>query len=286
MKYKFMQRESQNHCISKMAEVLKISCSGYYSWLKNGPSKRNKDNNQLFIKIMKYEKELNFTYGSKRLTKYIKQVERIPLGHNRVAKVMKENDIKILRSKKWRKPKESKDLKADIPNLLNREFSVEEPNKVWVSDITYVETIYGWNYLCAIMDLHSRKIVGWHFSNTMDVKLVSKAFENALINRKYPKGVMFHSDRGSQYSSNNFKSLLVKNECTQSMSRRGNCWDNACIESFFKSLKYECLHRFKLLRPDEVRMKIFEYIEAFYNRKRLHSTLGYVSPDDYEIKCA
>jgi len=286
MKYNFMKEQSQNHRISKMARVLKISRSGYYKWLDNPNSNRELEDELLAQKIKIYQEELKYSYGSKRLTIHIKKVEKIALGHNRVAKLMRENNLGAKRKRRWRKPKEEKDLKSTIPNKLNRKFDVSEPDKVWVSDISYIRTSSGWKYLCAIMDLYSRKIIGWSFAHRMDMPLVLNAFQAAIINRNNPKKVMFHTDRGSQYCSNEFKKVLKKNDFIQSMSRRGNCWDNACIESFFKSLKYEYLYPIGIMNTQETKLNLFEYIEIFYNRKRIHTSLGNRSPEEYENNCA
>ena len=286
MKYIFMKEQSQNHSISKMARVLKTSRSGYYQWLIAPISNRGQDNELLTQKIKMYQKELKYSYGSKRLTIHIKNVEKIVLGHNRVAKLMRENNLGAKRKRRWRKPKEEKDLQSTIPNILDRNFDVSEPDKVWVSDISYIRTSSGWKYLCAIMDLYSRKIIGWSFAHRMDMPLVMNAFQEAIINRNNPKGVMFHTDRGSQYCSNEFKKVLKKNKFIQSMSRKGNCWDNACIESFFKSLKYEYLYPIGIMSTQETKLNLFEYIEIFYNRKRIHTSLGNRSPEEYENNCA
>jgi len=286
MKYRFMEKYSKKHCISKMAKVLKVNRSGYYKWLSGVESERKKDNINLIELIKNYQEEFKFSYGSIRMTEQIRKADKMAIGHNRIARLMKENDLNAKRKRKWRKPKEEKNLKIVIPNVLDREFNVTEPNKVWVSDISYIRTKNGWNYLCVVMDLFSRKIIGWAIASRMDVKLVNVAFYMALFNRKMPKKVLFHTDRGSQYCSNDFQDELEKHKFIQSLSRRGNCWDNACIESFFKSLKYEYLYPLGLKSIPETRDLIFEYIEVFYNRKRLHTTLGYMSPEEYENGCA
>ena len=160
MKYRFMKKYSQEHCISKMARVLKVSRSGYYRWIYSVESERAKDNTTLIGLISKYQTEFHYAYGSKRMAEHIKKEEKIAVGHNRIARLMKENDLNAKRKRKWRKPKEEKDLKVVIPNILDREFDVVAPNKVWVSDISYIRTKSGWNYLCVVMDLFSRKIIG------------------------------------------------------------------------------------------------------------------------------
>lgn len=286
MKYKFMKKYASEHCIRTMARVLGVSSSAYYRWLKTPISQRKFQDIQLIAKIKKYQEEFKFSYGGERLTRHIKKEEGIKLGHNRVSRLMKEHGLGAKRKIKWRKPKESKDLKSTIPNLLARKFDVSKPNTVWVSDISYIKTNRGWEYLCVIIDLHSRMIVGWSFENNMETTMVIEAFRRALSNRNYPKDVMFHTDRGSQYTSDDFTKEIKKNDFIQSMSRKGNCWDNACVESFFKSLKYEYLYPYGVKNTTETRLTLFEYIEVFYNKKRLHSTLGYLSPVEYEKKCA
>lgn len=286
MKYRFMKKYSKEHCISKMANVLKINRSGYYRWFDSIESERARDNASLIELIKKYQDEFRYSYGSKRMAEHIRKEDKMAVGHNRIAKLMKKNNLNAKRKRKCRKPKEEKNLKIIIPNILDREFYVLEPNKVWVSDISYIRTQNGWNYLCVVMDLYSRKIIGWAIASRMDVELVNAAFYMALFNRKMPKKVLFHTDRGSQYCSNEFQAELKKHKFIQSLSRRGNCWDNACIESFFKSLKYEFLYPSGVKSISETRELIFEYIEVFYNRRRLHSTLDYMSPVEYEQKRA
>ena len=281
-----MKHQSKKHCITKMAQLLNVSRSGFYIWLNTPKSETELNNELLILKVKTYQEEFKYSYGSKRLTNHIKKEENISLGHNRVAKLMKINNLGSKRKRKWKKPKEEKDLKSTIPNLLNRNFNVSEPDKVWVSDISYIRTNSGWKYLCAIMDLFSRKIIGWSFAGKMDISLVLNAFPAALTNRRNPEGVMFHTDRGTQYCSIEFKKVLKQNKFIQSMSRRGNCWDNACIESFFKSLKYEYIYPYGIKGTEETRLNLFEYIEIFYNRKRIHTYLGNKSPAEYEKECA
>lgn len=285
MKYQFMKDHSEIHCISKMAAMLEVTRSGYYSWLNRPVSKRQEANDKLIELIKACQKDVKRCYGSRRVTLYIKQREQIPLGHNRVARLMKANNLGAKTYKKWR-PKESKDLKDTTENLLNRDFEVKSPNTVWVSDITYVYTTKGWWYLCPIMDLSNREIIGWTFDDNMEDELAINALNNAKFNTNNPRGVLLHTDRGSQFTSAGFIDALKKDNFIRSLSRRGNCWDNACIESFFKSLKVEWLYPAGVLTPDQTRLLIFEYIEIFYNRKRLHSSLGYTSPMEYEKKPA
>ncbi len=170
------------------------------------------------------------------------------------------------------------------PNLLARDFSAQQPNEKWVTDITYIQTTEGWLYLAVMIDLYSRKIVGWSMSKHIDAQLVCDALTMALWQRKFPKGVIVHSDRGSQYASHAFRDLLEKHSLTQSMSRKGDCWDNACAESFFHSLKVELIHGEPLQDGRQTREFVFEYIEVDYNRYRRHSAIGLVSPERFEAR--
>lgn len=172
------------------------------------------------------------------------------------------------------------------PNILNRKFSVERPNSVWVSDITYIWTYEGWLYLATVIDLYSRNVVGMAMDNTIADTLTQKALKQAILRRDPPKGLIYHTDRGSQYASNDFKAILKENEFIGSMSKKGDCWDNAVAESFFHTLKVELIHRTRFNTREEAKRIIFKYVEIYYNRKRAHSTLGYLSPYEYEKQCS
>ena len=269
MKFQFIDKYSNQHCIQKMARTLSVTRSGYYKWKDRGLSKRKYEDLYLVDEIRKYQKDSKYSLGSKKITKIIKENDKMPLGHNRIARLMKENDLNTKKKKKAWKPKEEKDLKAITKNLLNRDFNVGQINKVWTTDITYVRTINSWEY-----------------SRYMDTGIATRALENAHLKRNYPEGVMIHSDRGTQFCSKEYRELIKKRKMIQSLSRKGNCWDNACIESFFSSLKKEWLYPDVLKGIAETRNDIFEYIEIFYNRKRPHWTLGYLSPIQYLGKCA
>ena len=233
MIFQFMKDHSTKHCITIMARIFKVSCSGYYAWRTRKKSVRARSNEYLLELIKNCQTAVKRAYGAKRVTLHIKSEHGLSFGHNRVAKLMKQHNLNAIRKRRWKKPREDKNLTCSIENILNREFNVTESNKVWVSDITYIKTTSGWRYHCAIMDLFNRGIVGRAFSSKMNSELVIDAFNSAMVNRNYPEGVLFHSDRGSQYCSEAFQGILMDNGFTQSLSRRGNCWDNACIESFF-----------------------------------------------------
>ena len=283
MKYQFIECNKNNFDISIICPLLGVKRSSYYAWKKRPESLRKKENMDLIKKIEIIHKKNNEIYGSPRIHSELKD-QGIKCGKNRIAKLMKENGIFSKIKKKFRhKSKQSNDLNA-CENIVNREFNISMPNKVWVSDITYIPTKEGWLYLCIILDLYSRKIVGWSMSKNMKKELVLKALQMALINRKPTDSLIFHSDRGVQYTCGLFKEALNKNQINQSMSRKGNCWDNACAETFFHTLKTELVKHKNYSSRNDAELSIFEYIEIFYNRNRKHSYLGYKSPVKFEEK--
>lgn len=281
MIYSFIAENQDRHRVGMMAKAFKVTRSGYYAWNKKGESPRQIYDQKLIEQILTVQGEVRHSYGSPRMTNELKE-RGIRAGHNRIARLMKKHGIGAHRSKKFRITTRSKEGQINSKNLLNRNFTVKAKNRVWVSDITYVLTAEGWLYLCTVLDLYSRRIVGWAMDTRLDAQLVINALEMAVITRRPPRGLLFHSDRGCQYASKKFRSVLKKYGMIQSMSRRGNCWDNACAESFFSSLKLELANAYVYRSRSEARTEIFDYIEVFYNRKRLHSTLGYMSPEKFE----
>jgi len=282
MKYQFIKNHSGEFPVKKMAEVLQVSKSRYYSWLKEPSVKIIKDQ-YLEPKIMKIFETNRETYGSPRISDALKD-EGIICGVNRTARIMKNMDIKASTKKKFIVTTDSNHDYPIAPNIVDRNFTVERPNEVWVSDITYIWTHEGWLYLCVILDLFSRLVVGYSMSVNIDTHLVSAALKMALISRNPDDGLIFHSDRGSQYASHDFRDLLENNGIIQSMSRKGNCWDNACAESFFSTLKKEEVYRRSYKTRKDARISIFEYIATFYNNIRKHSFLDYLSPESFELK--
>jgi putative transposase len=264
-----------------MCDVLKVSRSGFYAWRGRPESRQAQTRRRLVILIKTIHRESREAYGSPRIHAELKaRGETCCL--NTVARCMRDHDVA---AKTKRKFKHTTDSNHDLPvaeNLLDRRFSWEEPNRAWVSDITYVPTREGWLYLATVQDLFSRKIVGWAMSHRIDRQLAIDALRMAIHNRRPPPGLLHHSDRGSQYASRDYQDLLAQYGMTCSMSRKGNCWDNAVMESFYRSIKTELIHHEDFRTRDESRHAIFEYIEVFYNRRRRHSTLGYVSPCEYE----
>ena len=265
-----------------MAKVLDVSRSGYYDFLSKGKSKRELENERLKEKIKNIHSANREVYGSPRIhAEMKKQGERC--SRKRVAKLMKQEKIQAKMRKKWKITTKSNKRAKVSPNHLNQNFEVEAPDKVWVSDITYISTQEGWLYVAIVMDLFSRKIVGLSMGDKLQTELVTKALNQAIIHRDVNKSLMHHSDKGCQYTSKEFKELTDKHGIKLSMSGTGNCYDNAVAESFFHTLKTEhtnfCNYRIR----EEAKVSIFDYVEVFYNRKRLHSTLGYLSPEDFEI---
>lgn len=266
-----------------MCKAFEISRGNYYHWLRNPISEREKENNKLTENIRKIHESSKRTYGSPKITAELIKLG-INAGTNRVARLMRENGIRSKIKRKFRNTTDSNHKLPVAENILNRDFHADKPNQKWVSDITYVWTRSGWLYLCTIIDLYSRKVVGWSMDDNMESSLVINAFNMAEVNRNPKPGLIFHSDRGSQYASKEFRKILKKKEFIQSMSRKGNCWDNSVAESFFHSLKTEELYFNNFYSKNQAKSCIFEYIELNYNRKRSHSYLGYLSPHQFEIK--
>ena len=265
-----------------MCRAVDVSGSGYHAF-KTRPKSQNRINNDnLLIEIRRVFWDNNRNYGSPRVWDQLRNKENIICSQNRVARLMRGNDIVAIHRRKFKATTNSKHSYSVWPNLLNRNFIVARPNSVWVSDITYIWTFEGWLYLAAILDLFSRGIVGLAMDKTITDELTRQAFRQAVLRRNPGKGLIYHSDRGVQYASNGFKSLLAQHEFIGSMSKKGDCWDNAVAESFFHTLKVELIHRIKFMTREEAKRKIFEYVEMYYNIKRAHSTLGYLSPFEYE----
>jgi putative transposase len=265
-----------------MCRVLKVSASGYYAWSTRNMSIRNEANQVLLEEIRRVYLESKKRYGAPRVYRKLKQ-EGIACGRHRVARLMREHGIASSRVKRFKCVKKSRERRLTVAsNVLDRRFRVTRPNGVWASDITCFWTGSGWLHLAVVMDLFSRKIIGWAMGNRMIDELSILSLNMALGARRPTDPLLHHSDQGVQYTSDRFQLLLRENQIGCSMSRKGDCYDNAVIESFFKSLKAEIPWHRKFKTREEARKELFEYIEVFYNRKRLHSTLDYQSPADYE----
>jgi transposase InsO family protein len=264
-----------------MCEVLKVSGNGFYSWRNRPFNERTGESIKLIPLVRQIHSESGGTYGTRRIAKAL-QALGIRCGRSRARTLMKMADVAARQRKKFRVTTDSKHNLPVAPNLLDRRFEVKKPNKVWVSDITYVWTAQGWLYLTVVLDLFSRQIVGWAMDNRINRKLVMNALRMAIWHRRPVSGLMFHSDRGSQYCSHDFQRLLRTHKMTCSMSRKGDCWDNAVVESFFGSLKKERIFPKNYRTREEAKKDIIDYIEMFYNSRRQHSYLGYVSPREFE----
>jgi transposase InsO family protein len=275
-----MQQYKGQYSVKKMAGEFGVSRSGYYSWLLREPCRREKENKELLRLIVQIFEEHKGRYGSPRIwQEMIKEFSR-RISRKRVEKLMRKHGIHAKRKKKWVKTTDSGHSHPVAENILARNFKASVPGEKWVSDITYLPTKYGWQYLTVILDLWDRKIIGWNMADDMRTENVCLALKMAAGNRPPRKGLIFHSDRGVQYCSELFVKTLRTYcpEVRQSMSRKGNCWDNACAESFFKTLKWDLDISWKKHTRQEVKTEIFEYIEIYYNRRRRHSALGYAIP--------
>lgn len=279
-----MELNSKEFHIQTMCAVLAVSRAGFYAWRKRPESKRKCEDKRFLTLIKDRFKKSRKTYGYRRIHDDFFELGE-SCGKHRIARIMKENAIHPKTKRKFKVTTDSKHNKPIYNNHLNRQFHAIAPNQRWVSDITYIPTVEGWLYLAVVMDLFSRKIIGWSMSDRMKESLVVNALKMTLFRRKIHSEVLLHSDRGSQYASEHFQQLLRDNAIECSMSRKGNCWDNAAMESFFHTLKTECIHHERYLTRDEAKKSVFDYIEIFYNRQRKHSYLGYQSPAQYEQAC-
>ena len=266
-----------------MCKVLKISRSCYYSWYSGGISKRKQANQILYAKIKEIFEMSMQTYGSPRITAELKRQGYVA-SQPRVAKLMHYNGLRSKVKRKYKATTNSNHNYTINKNLLNRKFKPKSMNKAWVSDITYIRTGQGWLFLTTVIDLFNRQIIGWALSKSLRTnKTIIPAWKMAISRRKISSKLIFHSDRGVQYASKNFRKLIKSNNLiTQSMSRKGNCWDNAVAESFFKTLKTELIYHDEYKTIEQAKLAVFEYIEIWYNRKRLHSALGYKTPEELE----
>ena len=281
MKYQFIEQHKQEFPIIVMCRVLGISESGFYAWRKRPACQRQREDAQLTEEIRQEFHAHRGRYGSPRLHAELRDQGR-RISRKRVARLMREAELYAKRKRRRVLTTRQDTTHPMAPNLLNRDFTASEPNKKWVSDITYIPTAQGWLYLAVILDLYSRIVVGWSMSANCDEDLVGCALDMALARRRPKAELLHHSDRGSQYTSRAYRLLLEQSGIVVSMSRTGNCWDNAAMESFFGSLKEECVGNTIYTSHEEARLALFTYLEVYYNRMRRHSTLGYVSPLVYE----
>jgi len=282
VKYKFIDDHRDEYPITLMCRILEVTRSGYYKWRKQPLSARKMADLLLVVHRKDTFEQSRETYGSYRI--YIELKEQgIRCGRKRIARLMREYDLKPKTVRPFKVvTTDSKHHLPIAPNRLNQNFRADQPDHIWLSDITYIRTGQGWLYLAVVLDLYSRRIVGWAMSDSLHRQLVIDALQMALTARRPPPGLLHHSDRGSQYASDDYQFLLTRNRMVSSMSRKGNCYDNAPVESFFGTLKTELGFHQKYATWAEAKLDIFEYIEVFYNRLRRHSALGYKSPVNYE----
>lgn len=278
----FIQDNCFEWAVQKLCRVLLVSRSGYYGWVKEGcPQKRGKDV-VLLAQIRQVERENHGNYGSRKVHRALREEYGLKVGRHRVQRVMRENNIKSKVISKY-KPQITKSdpAAAAFPNLLQQHFETERPNQIWLADITYIRVGVRWAYLAAVLDLHRRKVVGWALGSRPTAELACMALQRALKKQKPGKGLVHHSDRGSQYTSRQYKALLDKHRMNGSMSRTGNPYDNAPMESFFRLLKVEWTNRLVFSSMGQALDSLFYYIDVYYNCKRIHSALGYKTPNNY-----
>jgi putative transposase len=285
MRYRVIQEHDRRYPIRLMCRALAVSPAGYYAWRSRPESARTIQTRILLSAIRVLHEESRETYGSPRIWGALRE-QGHQVGEHRVARLMRQANLQAKTVSKWRVTTDSAHRLPVAANHLNRQFTVAAPNQVWAGDLTYIWTREGWLYLAILLDLYSRAVVGWAMGARLTEELTQHALQMALHRRQPKPGLLHHSDRGSQYAANADQQRLRAAGIRGSMSRRGNCWDNACVESFFGTLKRELIHHRQYHTREEAKQEIFEYLEVFYNRQRRHSTLGYRSPAEFEARAA
>jgi len=281
VRYQFIEESKREWPVRVLCSTLKVSHSGFYEWRGRPTSARAQEDEALSVAIKAIHQESRETYGSPRIHVQLKR-QGVPCGKNRVTRLMATAGIAAKTKRKFKATTDSKHRYPVAENVLNRQFTVKGPNEVWLVDITYIWTREGWLYLAAVLDLYSRRIVGWALERRMTKEFACRALEMALNRRRPGRGLIHHSDRGSQYASGAYQDLLANRGIIPSMSRKGDCWDNAPMESFFHTLKVELVHHRDYRTREEARGDIIEYMEMFYNWQRRHSSLDYATPMEYE----
>lgn len=281
MKYKFIMENRKEYRLGKMCKVLNVSRSGYHNYVKRRLGRREKEDSVLLMEIKEIHRNSRGLYGSPRIYQDLRR-RGLKINKKRVVRIMQTNGIRAKTKKKYKVTTNSNHSYPVAKNLIGQDFRTTGSNKIWVSDITYIWTKEGWLYLACILDLFSRMIVGWHIDQRQNSLLVTTAIRNALVQRGKNPGIIFHWEQGSQYASKEVRDLLAANGIIQSMSRKGNCYDNAVMESFFHTLKTELIGFENFQTREEAKMKIFDYIEIYYNRQRIHSSIDYFTPVEYD----
>ena len=281
MRYDFIRQQQKAYPVTVLCYVMEVSRSGYYKYLKTKHENKVDPDFELISIVRQIHSDTRGSYGSRRMSGQLRD-NGYDVGRYRARSLMKKADVSVKCRKKFKRTTDSNHNQPIAPNLLKRQFEVDRPDTVWCADITYLWTLQGWLYLAVVLDLYSRKIVGWAMSNRLTDPLVKEALSMAYWRRKPEKGLIHHSDRGSQYAGNDYQKLLEQYGMVCSMSRKGDCWDNAVVESFFHSLKTEWIADTIYRTRDEARSDVIKYIEMFYNSHRLHSFLGYKTPNAFE----
>jgi transposase InsO family protein len=285
VKYAFIDEHSEEFPVGLMCRVMGVSKSGYFAWCKRDESPREARKNALVVKIAQIHQGSRSTYGSPRVYRVLKGMgEKCSKGT--VERLMRKHGIRSKVRRKYKATTDSNHPLPVAPNRVRRDFTAPAPNRLWVTDITYLWTDEGWLYLSAIVDVFTRKVVGWAMKDRLTLPLVTEALEMAIRRQRPQSGLVHHSDRGCQYAAHEYRKALRGYGMVASMSRRGQCWDNALMESFFHTLKTEHVYHESFTTRTEARNSVFEWIEVFYNRQRIHSALGYVSPECYERRAA
>jgi len=281
VRFAFIAAEKACFPVALMCRILAVSRAGFYAWRRRPAARRTRQDGTLAVAVAAIYAEHHGRYGTPRVRMELRDRGQ-RTGRKRIARLMRAQGLRARPKRRYRTTTDSRHGLPVCPNLLARRFAVAQPNTAWVTDMTYLWTAQGWLYLAVIIDLFSRRVVGWSMSERIDRKLALDALRMALAQRRPQPGLIHHSDRGSQYASADYQRLLAQHGLRGSMSRRGDCWDNAVAESFFASLKLELVYQVQWRTRAEVRTAIFEYLELFYNRRRRHSSLGYLSPVEFE----
>jgi putative transposase len=281
VKYAWIHEQHAEFPVSSLCRVLAVSRSGYYEWLGRAPRALTGANQQVRDKVQRYFAQGRGTYGTRRIKHLVAQ-EGLRVSRRRIGRCLAQAGLHCKTRRKFKAPTASGQAQTVAPNQLDREFTVQAPDRVYVGDITYLPTGEGWLYLAVVLDLCSRAVVGWSMANHMRAELVNQALSMALCQRQPTAGLIMHTDRGSQYGADSYRQLLAQHGIQPSMSRKGNCWDNAVAESFFHTLKTELIYLEDFNTREQAQTTVFEYLEVFYNRQRCHSANGYLAPLVYE----
>jgi transposase InsO family protein len=281
MRFEFIASQQEQFTVRRMCQVLGVSPSGYYAWRKRRPSAREMANQALMTEIRAIHKESRETYGSPRIYHALRK-RGIRCGEHRVARLMRQHQLCAKQTRRFRRTTQPHATRPALPNLLPQGWQPERPDHLWVADITYIPTDEGWLYLASLLDRFSRRIVGWAMEGRLTASLTQQALQMALQQRRPSLALIHHSDHGSQYSEHTYQTLLLAHRVQASMGRTGNCFDNAHKESFFGTLKRELIHHQHYRTRAEARSAVFAFIEGFYNTHRLHSALGYLTPQEFE----